>query len=204
MGGGIRLGSTAITSLVSPELLAEEHILLVCDGLDTLATVSLNGHELGHTDNMFRRYEWEVKPFLNTQGDNDFTITFASPVKFMPPKQAVRPMPGPFRFIAWRPLPAQSSLPIWLGLGSAAPADRRLEGYPPGRLQEARLAEVHLQQQHANGQVTVKARVAVERWDVTPLTAVVRITTPTGEILEAEAALLSADDADGECANPQS
>ncbi len=31
----------------SAELLAEEHIWLVCDGLDTLATVTLNGHELG-------------------------------------------------------------------------------------------------------------------------------------------------------------
>ena len=29
------------------ELLAEEKIFLVCDGLDTLATVVLNGHELG-------------------------------------------------------------------------------------------------------------------------------------------------------------
>jgi len=45
----------------APELLAEEKIFLVCDGLDTLATVVLNGHELGHTENMFRRYEWEVK-----------------------------------------------------------------------------------------------------------------------------------------------
>ena len=27
---------------------AEEKIWLVCDGLDTLATVSLNGRELGH------------------------------------------------------------------------------------------------------------------------------------------------------------
>ena len=43
------------------ELLSEEKVFLVCDGLDTLATVVLNGHELGHTDNMFRRYQWEIK-----------------------------------------------------------------------------------------------------------------------------------------------
>ena len=62
-------------------LLSQEKVLLVCDGLDTLAKVVLNGHELGHTDNMFRRYQWEVKPLLNTKGENSLTITFASAVK---------------------------------------------------------------------------------------------------------------------------
>ena len=45
----------------SPELLDQNKVFLVCEGLDTLATVVLNGHELGHTNNMFRCYEWEVK-----------------------------------------------------------------------------------------------------------------------------------------------
>jgi beta-mannosidase len=43
----------------SPELLAEEQVWLVCDGLDTLAAVSLNGQLLGRTENMFRQYRWE-------------------------------------------------------------------------------------------------------------------------------------------------
>lgn len=38
-----------------PALLAEPNILLVCDGLDTLAGVYLNGRFPGHADNMFRR-----------------------------------------------------------------------------------------------------------------------------------------------------
>ena len=41
-------------------LLSEDKVFLVCDGLDTLAAVRLNGHLLGKTDNMFRQYEWEV------------------------------------------------------------------------------------------------------------------------------------------------
>ena len=55
------------TFTCSPELLAQEKIFLVCDGLDTLATVTLNGYKLGHTDNMFRRYEWEVKSLSERQ-----------------------------------------------------------------------------------------------------------------------------------------
>ncbi len=60
----------------SSEILTQEQILLVCDGLDTLATVVLNGQELGRTNNMFRKYEWDVKSFLNAQGDNTLTISF--------------------------------------------------------------------------------------------------------------------------------
>ncbi len=178
----------------SSELLAEEHILLVCDGLDTLASVELNGHELGQTDNMFRRYEWEVKPFLNTQGENILTITFASPVKFIAPKNIVREMPGPYHSLPGGPYIRKAPCQFGWDWGPQLPPigiwkDIRLEGYSV-----ARLAEVHLQQQHANGQVIVKAHVAVQRWIVAPLTVVVHITTPTGEILQAEAVLLSADE----------
>ena len=42
-------------------LAEEEHQILVCDGLDTLAEVFLNGKLLGKTDNMFRRWSWEMK-----------------------------------------------------------------------------------------------------------------------------------------------
>ena len=52
----------------SPELLGEEKVFLVCDGLDTLATVTLNGHELGRTDNMFRQYKWDVKSLATRPG----------------------------------------------------------------------------------------------------------------------------------------
>src|SRR5512137_294787 len=37
---------------VTPDLADHPHIWLVCDGLDTLATIWLNGVELGHTANM--------------------------------------------------------------------------------------------------------------------------------------------------------
>src|SRR5690242_5840352 len=47
-----------------PNVLSEEHITLVCEGLDTIADVYLNGTYLGHAENMFRRWEWDVKKLL--------------------------------------------------------------------------------------------------------------------------------------------
>ncbi len=166
------------------ELLSEEKVFLVCDGLDTLATVVFNGHELGHTDNMFRRYQWDVRPLLNTQGVNDLTITFSSPVKYATEKQAIRSLPGvsqaipggshlrkaPCQF-GWDWGPQLPPIGIW--------KDIRLEGYS-----KARFSEIHLRQEHVDGQVAVEVQVAVERWDGSPLTAVVHITTPDGELIE--------------------
>jgi len=177
------------TFMCAPELLAQEKIFLVCDGLDTLATVTLNGHELGHTDNMFRRYEWEVKSFLKATEENELTIAFNSPVKYATEKQAVRSLPGvsqaipggqylrkaPCQF-GWDWGPQLPPIGIW--------KDIRLEGHS-----EARLDDIHLRQNHSNGRAIIEAGINIQQWGNKPLKAVIRVTTPTGEILKSEAAV---------------
>ena len=59
----------------SQELLAKPQVELICHGLDTLATVWLNGTELGATDNMFRRWTFDIKPHLRG-GSNQLRIRF--------------------------------------------------------------------------------------------------------------------------------
>ena len=117
------------------EYFNEEKIFLVCDGLDTLATVVLNGHELGRTDNMFRRYEWEVKAYLNATGENELTHHFRLASEFCYGKASHSTTAGSAPGYPGWSASTQGALPIWLGLGSTAAADRHLEGYPPGRLQ---------------------------------------------------------------------
>jgi len=177
------------------ELLSEEKVFLVCDGLDTLATVVLNGQELGRTNNMFRRYQWEVKPLLNTKGTNDLTIAFSSPVKFAAKKQAIRPLPGVNQAIPGSPYLRKAPCQFGWDWGPQLPPigiwkDIRLEGYSV-----ARLAEVHLRQDHNGGQVTVKARIAVQRWGgEAPLSALVCITAPDGGVIEKEVAIPARDE----------
>jgi len=173
----------------SGEILTEEKIYLVCEGLDTLATVVLNGHELGHTDNMYRRYQWEVKSFLNKKGANDLTITFFSPVKYVTEKQAIRALPGVPQAIPGGPHIRKAPCQFGWDWGPQLPPigiwkDIRLEGYT-----EACLADIHLGQEHAEEQVTVEARVTIQHWGEAPLAAELRITTPKGEILEKKAAI---------------
>jgi beta-mannosidase len=52
---------------------------LVAYGLDTVATVELNGIVVGVTQNMHRSYRWDVGDVL-TVGANALTVTFAAPV----------------------------------------------------------------------------------------------------------------------------
>jgi beta-mannosidase len=179
---------------VTPELLAEEKIMLVCDGLDTLASVTFNGQALGSTDNMFRRYEWEVNSLLLANGQNELTIHFASPVKFITQKQAVREMLGPYHSIAGGPYLRKAPCQFGWDWGPRLPPigiwkDIRLEGYS-----QARLRQVHLRQDHSNGKVSLVARITIERWGEENLVAWMRILGSDGEIIEKKVAFHSGDE----------
>jgi beta-mannosidase len=171
------------------KLLDQEKVRLVCDGLDTLATVVLNGHELGHTDNMFRQYQWEVKSFLNAKGANNLTITFSSPVKVAAARQAVRPLPGVAQAIPGGPHLRKAPCQFGWDWGPQLPPigvwkDIRLEGHS-----KARLADVHLRQEHAGETVTLEVRAGIQRWNEAPLAVGMRVTSPGGEVLEKPAAV---------------
>ena len=62
---------------VSQAQFAEQSIFLNCDGLDTLATIFMNGRRVTRSENMFTRLRVEVKPFLRV-GLNTIRIVIAS------------------------------------------------------------------------------------------------------------------------------
>ena len=69
---------------VSAETLARGHVDLVFDGLDTFATVKINGVEALKSDNMFRTWRIAAKALLHP-GDNVITVDLASPIRTMQP-----------------------------------------------------------------------------------------------------------------------
>ncbi len=58
-------------------LLSQESVLLVFDGVDTFASIFLNGNLLGETENMFLRYQYEIAGFLH-EGENSLTVEMHS------------------------------------------------------------------------------------------------------------------------------
>ena len=129
------------------EMLAEETVELVADGLDTLATVSLNGREIARTENMFIGYRWPVRQHLRP-GRNELTIRFASameyirthrlshrPREFNDPvgrSQVMRKQQCQF---GWDWGPRFVTAGIW--------RDIRLEGWSRNRLEGVRLTQEH-------------------------------------------------------------
>jgi beta-mannosidase len=77
---------------VTAELLKREYVLLRCEGLDTLAAILVNGHEVAKTDNMFRTYEFEVKKLLKA-GTNEIEVRFASVLPTIRAKEKERKLP---------------------------------------------------------------------------------------------------------------
>jgi beta-mannosidase len=147
-----------------PAILQQEKVWLVCPGLDTLAEVRLNGKILGQADNMFRTWEWEVKPLLQ-EGENRLEILFRSPVNYIRARERVKPMQTaaegirgsahlrktPSHF-GWDWGPRLPCIGIWKPV--------YLEGRSLGRL-----VDVRFDQEHAPGVVTLTARIQCELWE---------------------------------------
>lgn len=165
------------TFVVPPELLQHDRLLLHCDGLDTLATVRVNGRELGHTDNMFRVWEFDVKPVL-VAGTNTIEITFDSPLPVMRQRNGERPLyewigshePAGRAWVRKEPCnfgwdwgPVLITCGIWHDIKLVA-------------FDEARLNDVAILQDHSvKDQVTLKVNVNAETVGAASLEALIDI-----------------------------
>ena len=177
---------------VRPDVFQREHVWLVCDGLDTLASLTLNGQLLGSTANMFRQYRWDVKPLLKPHG-NDLRINFQSVVKYAARRQAARALRGVAQAIPGGPHVRKAPCQFGWDWGPQLPPigiwkDIRLEGFDT-----ARLANVHLRQFHANGTVKVEVTIEVDDW-AEGLEASVQITATGAAVLVSRAALQTGTD----------
>jgi beta-mannosidase len=161
----------------------ETRQFLVCDGLDTLAEVSLNGKLLGKADNQFRSWRFDVSGML-AEGENELAVLFHSPLEYIRARQLKRPLTGggdipggpylrksPYHW-GWDWGPKLPAIGIW--------KDIRLEAYAT-----ARLADVHVRQQHADGKVRILARAEVETWAEEPLQLQAVLLSPDGTRSEA-------------------
>ena len=78
------------TFTVTEAQLAHAHVELVCEGLDTLVHVSLNGREIAFADNMHITWVWDVKEQLHA-GENTLEIRFDSPILYCAKKAEEAP-----------------------------------------------------------------------------------------------------------------
>ena len=69
------------TFSVSQKMLGMDKILLRCDGIDTLAEITVNNVFVAAVDNMHRTWEFDVSKIIK-KDKNEIKIIFRSPIKF--------------------------------------------------------------------------------------------------------------------------
>ncbi len=79
---------------VNDSLLQNNHIQLICNGLDTYAEVKINNATVLNANNMFRKWEVDIQKYLHL-GKNIIEITFASPITYNREKVANYPVTLP-------------------------------------------------------------------------------------------------------------
>lgn len=119
-----------------------DRVDLVCDGLDTVATVILNGAEVAATANMHRFYRFPVRDLLR-EGENTLQVRFGSPYAYAARRRAeLGDLPGaydePYQFIrkmacnfGWDWGPTLVTSGIWRPIGLHAWSGARLSAVRP-------------------------------------------------------------------------
>lgn len=163
---------------VTEAQLAHPHVELVCEGLDTLAHVSLNGREIAFADNMHITWVWNVKEQLHA-GENTLEIRFDSPILYCAKKAEEAPgwessdaTPG-FRHLrkahcmfGWDWGPRLPDAGIWRPIF--------LRTWDTARLENALMLQAH---HDGVVDVTIRPEIAGESaWSA-------EITAPDGEVL---------------------
>ena len=163
---------------VPAALLNHEAVRLRCEGLDTLATVSINGREAGRADNMFRTWEFDVKPLL-VPGTNSIEVQFASTLPYIQAREKERRLPNwnarheitgrswvrkePCNY-GWDWGPVLITCGIWRHISLVA-------------FDTARLTGVQILQDHTqSGQVVLSVSPEAENLSGAPLSAAARVT----------------------------
>ncbi len=78
---------------VNSEFLLHDRVFLQFDGLDTMAVIKINSREIARTGNMFRTWEFDIKPFLHT-GVNNIEVRFNSTIPYIKMRQKERYLPA--------------------------------------------------------------------------------------------------------------
>jgi beta-mannosidase len=161
---------------VSQELLARQRILLVCLGLDTLATIRINSQLVGQTDNMFRTWEFDVKKFLHA-GENTIEVTLASPNEYVRERQAKKPLCGwsPEREIKGRGWIRKSQCNFGWDWGIILATSGIWRPISLVAFDTARLTDLHVEQTHSAGEVRLDITATAEKLSQSSLHANIKV-----------------------------
>ncbi|MBQ3503376.1 MAG: glycoside hydrolase family 2 protein [Oscillospiraceae bacterium] len=166
---------------VEPELLSCDALVLRCEGLDTIADVSINGCTPFRADNMHRIWEFPVKPLLHP-GENTVTVTFYSPTKYIKEAYANSVADGSSDAMVGFPHIRKAHCMFGWDWGPRLPDAGIWRDITILGIETSRIRDVHVLQHHEAGRVTLNVRTRV----TAAAPVCVTVTAPGGKVWTAE------------------
>jgi beta-mannosidase len=183
-------------SQFAADLAGFERVELVCEGLDTVASIALNGVEIGHTRNQHRSYRFDVGDLLRAS-ENELSVSFDSALNYAEaaetrlghkpyvgnshPYNTIRKMASNF---GWDWGPVLVTAGIWKPIYLLGWSGARIRTITP-------LATVN-----PNGSGRVSVSVSTERTHDRPLTLRARLTGRDGQTVVEHSSSDSSDTVD--------
>lgn len=159
--------------IIDQTCLQHDQLLLHCEGLDTLAEIYLNHKQIAAANNMHRMYQFDIKDRLQ-EGENQITILFRSPVRYLEdypsktgkPYSVLRKAACMFGWDWGIRLPDSG---IWRNI--------YIESFDYGRLEHVQITQIH-----ENNRVTLQIMPYTKIWDDS-IWLRISVTDPHGKIL---------------------
>ena len=138
----------------SEALLPYEKTLLRFEGIDTLGTVTLNGHFLGNTDNMHRVWEFDVTDIL--QEENTLTVILHSPTEYIKKSYEGKPIEAIADCMRGAPRLRKAHCMFGWDWGARLPDAGLFRDVSLVGINKKRINNVLLIQDHEEGLVTIR------------------------------------------------
>ena len=166
-------------------LLSCDAVLLRCEGLDTLAEIFLNGFSLGCADNMHRIWEFDVKPLLQ-EGENQITVRFSSPTRYIREAYAENPADGSSDAMVGFPLLRKAHCMFGWDWGPRLPDAGIWRDIALIGIETARIRDVLVLQEHTPGCVRLRVKTNTETYASGETGVQVSVTGPDGRVFHGE------------------
>lgn len=140
-----------------------EALLLVCEGLDTLARVSVNGKNVLSADNMHRTWTVNVQNDVH-EGENTIEIVFASPNKYLRAAYEKSPTNGSTDCTTGFPLLRKAHCMFGWDWGPRMPDAGIWRNIYLQRVDKAKFIGVRVHQEHSAGKVTLSFESEIESY----------------------------------------
>lgn len=166
---------------LTEDILSSEKINLVCECLDTICDVFVNGNLVGKGENHHICYKFDIKPYA--QQENEIKIRFYSPVEYVLNKQKHETTPANCNGLNGIPHIRKPQCHFGWDWGpvltpSGISGDICVEG-----LNVATINSILINQTHNDGKVNLAISTSIDNFDKTEIECKVSILSPSGKLI---------------------